>query len=46
MRQTGHREIAVEMDYRLGDKDLASVNLGVNPLIDINNEERLGSMLV
>lgn len=46
VRQTGHREIAVEMDYRLGDKDLASVNLGVNPLIDINNEERLGSMLV
>jgi len=33
------------MELRLGESDTASVNLAVNPLIDIN-EEHIGSMLV
>jgi adenylate cyclase len=33
------------MELRLGGADTSSVNLAVNPLIDVN-EERLGSMLV
>jgi adenylate cyclase len=45
VKQSGHREIAVQMELRLGERDAASVNLAVNPLIDIN-EEHIGSMLV
>ena len=45
VKQSGRREIAVEMELRLSEKDTASVNLAVNPLIDVN-EERIGSMLV
>ena len=45
VKESGHREIAVEMELRLGEKDTASVNLAVNPLIDVT-EERIGSMLV
>ena len=45
VKQSNHREIAVEMELRLGAGDLASVNLAVNPLIDVN-EEHIGSMLV
>jgi adenylate cyclase len=45
VKQSGHREIAVEMELHVGERDTASVNLAVNPLIDIN-EEQIGSMLV
>jgi adenylate cyclase len=45
VKERGQREIAVEMELRLGEKDTASVNLAVNPLIDVT-EERIGSMLV
>jgi adenylate cyclase len=45
VKQSNHREIAVEMELHLDDKDIASVNLAVNPLIDVN-EEHIGSMLV
>jgi len=45
VKQSGHREIAVQMELRLGERDIASVNLAVNPLIDVN-EEHIGSMLV
>jgi adenylate cyclase len=45
VKQSGHREIAVQMDLRLPERDTASVNLAVNPLIDVN-EEHIGSMLV
>jgi adenylate cyclase len=45
VKQSNRREIAVEMELRLGAGDIASVNLAVNPLIDIN-EEHIGSMLV
>ena len=45
VKQSNRREIAVEMELRLGDGDTASVNLAVNPLIDVN-EEHIGSMLV
>jgi adenylate cyclase len=45
VKQSGHREIAVQMELRLGERDTASVNLAVNPLIDVN-EEHIGSMLV
>jgi adenylate cyclase len=45
VKQSGHREIAVEMELRLTEKDTASVNLAVNPLIDVN-EDHIGSMLV
>jgi adenylate cyclase len=45
VKQTGHREITVEKELGLGDKAAASVNLAVNPLIDVN-EESLGSMIV
>jgi adenylate cyclase len=44
-KQSGHREIAVEMELHVGASDTASVNLAVNPLIDVN-EEKIGSMLV
>ena len=45
VKQSNRREIAVEMELRLAGRDVASVNLAVNPLIDIN-EEHIGSMLV
>jgi adenylate cyclase len=45
VKQSGRREIAVEMELHVGEKDIASVNLAVNPLIDVN-EEHIGSMLV
>ncbi|MGH7388051.1 MAG: adenylate/guanylate cyclase domain-containing protein [Candidatus Rokuibacteriota bacterium] len=45
VKQSGHREIAVEMELHVGAGDTASVNLAVNPLIDVN-EEHIGSMLV
>jgi adenylate cyclase len=45
VKQSNRREIAVEMELRLGASDIASVNLAVNPLIDVN-EEHIGSMLV
>jgi adenylate cyclase len=45
VKQSGHREIAVEMDLHVGARDTASVNLAVNPLINVN-EEQIGSMLV
>jgi adenylate cyclase len=45
VKQSGHREIAVQMELRLRDRDTASVNLAVNPLIDVT-EEHIGSMLV
>lgn len=45
VKQSGHREIAVEMELHVGEGDTASVNLAVNPLIDVN-EEQIGSMLV
>ena len=45
VKQTGHREITVEKDLRLGEKETVSVNLAINPLIDVN-EERIGSMIV
>ena len=44
VKQSGHREIAVEMELHLEEAN-ASVNLAVNPLIDVN-EEQIGSMLV
>jgi adenylate cyclase len=43
-KQSGHREIAVEMELRRAAEN-ASVNLAVNPLIDVN-EDQIGSMLV
>jgi adenylate cyclase len=45
VKQSNRREIAIEMELRLGAHDIASVNLAVNPLIDVN-EEHIGSMLV
>jgi adenylate cyclase len=45
VKQSGRREIAVEMELHVGEHDTASVNLAVNPLIDVN-EEPMGSMLV
>ncbi len=45
VKQSGRREIAVEMELHVGAGDTASVNLAVNPLIDVN-EEHIGSMLV
>jgi adenylate cyclase len=45
VKQSGRREIAVQMELRLGERDVASVNLAINPLIDVN-EEQIGSMLV
>src|SRR5262249_16787159 len=45
VKQSNRREIAVEMELRLASGDAASVNLAVNPLIDVN-EEHIGSMLV
>ena len=45
VKLSNRREIAVEMELRLGAGDTASVNLAVNPLIDVN-EEHIGSMLV
>ena len=45
VKQSGRREIAVEMELHVGERDIASVNLAMNPLIDIN-EERIGSMIV
>ncbi len=45
VKQSNRREIAVQMELRVGAGDLASVNLAVNPLIDVN-EEHIGSMLV
>jgi adenylate cyclase len=45
VKQSNHREISIQMELRLGEKDIASVNLAVNPLIDVN-EEHIGSMLV
>ncbi len=45
VKQSNRREIAVQMELRLGASDIASVNLAVNPLIDVN-EEHIGSMLV
>jgi adenylate cyclase len=45
VKQSGHREIAVEKELRLGPRETASVNLAVNPLIDVN-EEHIGSMIV
>jgi len=45
VKQSNRREIAIQMELRLGEKDIASVNLAVNPLIDVN-EEHIGSMLV
>ena len=45
VKQSNRREIAVEMELRLGEGDIASVNLAVNPLINVN-EEHIGSMLV
>ena len=44
VKQSNRREIAVQMELRLGG-EIVSVNLAVNPLIDIN-EEHIGSMLV
>ena len=44
VKQSGRREIAVEMELHL-EHGAASVNLAVNPLIDVN-EEQMGSMLV
>jgi adenylate cyclase len=45
VKQSNRREIAVEMELRLSGGETASVNLAVNPLIDVN-EEHIGSMLV
>ncbi|MBM3218471.1 MAG: GAF domain-containing protein [Candidatus Rokubacteria bacterium] len=45
VKQSGKREIAVEMELHVGERDIASVNLAMNPLIDIN-EEQIGSMIV
>ena len=45
VKQSGRREIAVEMELHVGEDQTASVNLAVNPLIDVN-EEQIGSMLV
>jgi adenylate cyclase len=45
VKQSGRREIAVEMELHVGDRDIASVNMAMNPLIDVN-EEQIGSMLV
>jgi adenylate cyclase len=45
VKQSGKREIAVEMELHVGERDIASVNLAMNPLIDIN-EEHIGSMIV
>ncbi len=45
VKQSSRREISIQMELRLGEKDIASVNLAVNPLIDVN-EEHIGSMLV
>ena len=45
VKQSNRREISIQMELRLGEKDIASVNLAVNPLIDVN-EEHIGSMLV
>jgi adenylate cyclase len=44
VKQSSRREIAVEMELHL-EQENASVNLAVNPLIDVN-EEHIGSMLV
>jgi len=45
VRQSGRRDIIVGKELRVGDKDTASVNLAVNPLIDVN-EEQIGSLIV
>ena len=45
VKQTGHREITVEKELVLTAKETASVNLAVNPLIDVNGEH-IGSMIV
>jgi adenylate cyclase len=45
VRQSGRREIVVGKELRVGNADLASVNLAVNPLIDVN-EEQIGSLIV
>ena len=45
VNRTQQREIAVEMELELGEGEPASVNLAVNPLIDVT-EENIGSMIV
>ncbi len=45
VRQSGRREIVVGKELRVSDKDTASVNLAVNPHIDVN-EEHIGSLIV
>jgi len=45
VNRTQQREIAVEMELELDEGEPASVNLAVNPLIDVN-EENIGSMIV
>ena len=45
VNRTQQREIAVEIELELGECEPASVNLAVNPLIDVT-EENIGSMIV
>ena len=45
VKQGGQREIAIDMELHFERKSPASVNFGINPLLDIN-EEHIGSMIV
>jgi adenylate cyclase len=45
VKEGGQREIAIDMELHFERKSPASVNIGINPLLDIN-EEHIGSMIV
>jgi adenylate cyclase len=45
VKQGGQREIAIDMELHFERKSPASVNLGINPLLDVN-EEHIGSLIV
>jgi adenylate cyclase len=45
VKQDGQREIAIDMELHFERKSPASVNLGINPLLDVN-EEHIGSLIV
>jgi adenylate cyclase len=45
VKQGGQREIAIDMELQFERRSPASVNLGLNPLLDVN-EEHIGSMIV
>ncbi len=45
VKHGGQREIAIDMELHFERKSPASVNLGINPLLDVN-EEHIGSLIV